>query len=76
VKGPKPRSERFTVRLTAELREAIDRAAERSRRSPSDWVVLALEAAVQTEAGKAGDLRSLLGLAEPGAAAKKKKRGT
>ncbi len=45
-KGAERRTERFTIRLHPRLRDAIERAAAIDRRSPSDWIVLALERAV------------------------------
>jgi hypothetical protein len=45
-KGPEGRTERFTLRLSPRLRLAIEDAAARDNRSASDWMVLALTAAV------------------------------
>jgi uncharacterized protein (DUF1778 family) len=40
------RTERIAARVTPELRAAIERAAERDRRTVSDWISIVLEAAV------------------------------
>ena len=45
------REERVTFRCPTTLRDAIERAAERDRRTVSDWIVLALERAV-TQGGR------------------------
>lgn len=45
-KGPERREARFTLRLPPSLRDAIERCADKDRRSVSDWIVLALERAV------------------------------
>lgn len=46
VKGPERRTERFTLRLPASLRDAIDRLSAEDGRSPSDWIVRELQLAV------------------------------
>lgn len=44
------RDERITIRITKQLRAAIERAARRDRRKISDWIALQLEEA--TKRGK------------------------
>lgn len=41
------RDERITIRITKQLREAIERAAKRERRKISDWIVVRLEDAIK-----------------------------
>jgi predicted transcriptional regulator len=48
----KARSETVRVWLTPELKAAIEKLAERDRRSMSSWIELALERAVEAEKGK------------------------
>jgi len=45
-KGPERRTERFTLRLPMSLRKKLEAAAAQGQRSVSDWIVLALQAAV------------------------------
>jgi uncharacterized protein (DUF1778 family) len=46
------RDDRLTFRVPTTLRVAIERAAERDRRSVSDWIVIALTDAVKSKGGK------------------------
>ncbi|MEO7729649.1 MAG: DUF1778 domain-containing protein [Kofleriaceae bacterium] len=46
AKGSGKRDVRITLRLTMELHAAIKEAADEDRRSMSDWLVLAAEAAL------------------------------
>lgn len=41
------RDERITIRITKQLRDAIERAAKRDRRKISDWIVVKLEDAIK-----------------------------
>lgn len=41
------RDERITIRMTKQLREAIERAAKRDRRKISDWITIKLEDAIK-----------------------------
>lgn len=43
----KDREVRFTLRLTKQLREAVQRCADKDRRTMSDWIVITLEDAVE-----------------------------
>lgn len=54
VKSPERRRARVTIRLPEDLRAAIEREAERDRRSPSDWIVLVLQDAITARAAKKG----------------------
>ena len=49
----KARTESIRVWVTPELRAAIERLAERDRRSMSSWIELAIEQAI--EAGEAAE---------------------
>lgn len=46
------RDDRLTFRVPTTLRVAIERAAERDRRTVSDWIVVALTDAVKSKGGK------------------------
>lgn len=50
--GREKRDERMTFRVPSALRVAIERAAERDRRSVSDWIVLTLTDAVAKKRSK------------------------
>lgn len=41
------RDERITIRITKQLRDAIERAAKKDRRKISDWIVVKLEDAIK-----------------------------
>lgn len=41
------RDERITIRISKQLRDKIERAAERDRRKVSDWIVVKLEDALK-----------------------------
>lgn len=41
------RDERVTIRISKQLRDKIERAAERDRRKVSDWIVVKLEDALK-----------------------------
>lgn len=43
VPGSDRRDERITIRITKQLRDKIERAADRDRRKVSDWIVVKLE---------------------------------
>lgn len=43
AEDPDRRDERITIRITKQLRDKIERAAERDRRKISDWIVVKLE---------------------------------
>jgi len=45
--GAARRDERITIRITKQLRDAIERAAKRDRRKISDWIVVKLEDAIK-----------------------------
>ena len=47
TKDPDRRDERITIRITKQLRDAIERAAKRDRRKISDWIVVKLEDAIK-----------------------------
>jgi len=55
AKGSTKRDVRITLRLTNKLHAAIKEAADEDRRSMSDWIVLAAEAALTHRAGKRHD---------------------
>jgi hypothetical protein len=48
----KARTESIRVWVTPELRAAIEKLADRDRRSMSSWIELALERAVEAEKGR------------------------
>jgi hypothetical protein len=64
VKGIERCTERFTIRLHPRLRDAIERAASADRRSPSDWIVIALEKACGLPP-PTPDVAAALGLPKP-----------
>lgn len=45
-KGAVPKDARLNLRMPTALRERIDRAAARDRRTPNDWALIAIEDAV------------------------------
>jgi len=55
-KGPDRRDARLTLRLPPTLRASIQRWADEDRRTASDWIVFALEAAVAARERKAAEV--------------------
>lgn len=45
-KGAVRKDARLNLRMPSVMRERLDRAAERDRRSPNDWALLVLEDAI------------------------------